>query len=163
MMGGMAGNYDTFNVTVMLWLSAAEPEVNVPVTFRLYVPVGVPWLLPETGPPRPQLASARASKSPNARGSIRHLARRRLDAIRAQATQTISMASASKTLGPCKRGGRRVRGEVTEGAVVVTRSINCVPGLTAEGDIVQLAAVGMPPQVRATDWLNPDSALTISL
>jgi hypothetical protein len=73
------------------------------------------------------------------------------------------MASASRTLGPGKRGGRRVRGEVTDGAVVVTRSINCVPGVTEEGDIAQFAAVGKPPQLRATAWLNPDWALTISL
>jgi len=88
----------------MLRLTVAEPEVNVPVTFRLYVPVGVPWLLPGAGPPRPQLTSARASNSPNARGKTRHLARRRLEAVTVQAKQIRSIASASKTLGRGERG-----------------------------------------------------------
>jgi hypothetical protein len=146
----------------MLRLTAAEPEVNVPVTFRLYIPVGVPWLLPETGPLRPQLTSATASNSPNAKGTTRHLARRRLEAVTIQTKQIRSMASASKTLGPGERGGGIVRGKVTDGAVVVTRSKNFVPGVTVEGESVQFATTGTPPQARATDPSNPDSALTIS-
>jgi len=158
----MAGSYDTFSVSAMLRLTVAEPEVNVPVTFRLYVPVGVPWLLPEAGPPRPQLTIARASNSPNAGSRTRHLARRRLKAVTIQAQQIRSMANASNTLGPGERGAGIVRGKVTDGAVEVTMSVNGVPGITAGCENVQFAATGYPPQVRATDPLNPDSALTTS-
>jgi len=146
----------------MLRLTAAEPEVNVPVTFRLYVPVGVPWLLPEAGPPRPQLTSARASNSPNARGRTRHLAHGRLEAVTIHAKQIRSMASASKTLGPGTWGGRMVRGEIKDGAVEATMSVNGVPGITVGCENVQLAATGDPPQVRETEPSNPDSALTTS-
>jgi hypothetical protein len=70
------------------------------------------------------------------------------------------MASASSTLGSCNRGGATLRGELTDGAVVVTMTIKDAPGVTAVGVTVQLAAIGTPPQLRVTDWLNPDSPLT---
>jgi hypothetical protein len=72
------------------------------------------------------------------------------------------MTSASKTPGPGKRGGGIVRGEVTDGAVEVTMSVNGVPGITVGCENVQLDATGDPPQARATEPSNPDSALTTS-
>jgi hypothetical protein len=55
-----------------------------------------------------------------------------------------------------------VRGKVVDGAVEVTMSVNGVPGITVGCENVQLDARGDPPQARATDPSNPDSALTRS-
>ena len=91
---------------------------------------------------------------------MRQWAPRRLEAKRAQAREARSTAMARRVWGPGKRSGGRLRGAVKDGAVVVTSTVTLVPGFTVEGEIEQLAATGIPPQVRATGWLNPPTAFT---
>jgi hypothetical protein len=73
------------------------------------------------------------------------------------------MPSTRRAWGPGKRGGGKVRGEITDGAVVVTRSVKLEPGVTELGEAVQDDSDGTPAQARATDWLNPAIPFTINL
>ena len=136
-------------------------------------------LLGATPPPQP--ASARASNNPAARGrkSFHRIVGvdprtpvfaedklRRNDcgwARRVQAMPAKSMASIIRAWGPGKRGRGRIRGGMADGAVVVTMIVKLPPGATESGAATQVDAVGNPPQVRATNSLNPPSLPTLNL
>ncbi len=56
----------TISWSVTLWVRVVVPEVDVPVTVRLYVPAGVPELAPLMGVEPPHAAVPIATASPNA-------------------------------------------------------------------------------------------------
>jgi hypothetical protein len=80
----------------------------------------------------------------------------------------MSMSKRSVGSRKPKRGIRKgIEGGAIEHLVVVTRTVavaSCVPsGVTELGETEQVAAVGVPLQLRETVWLNHPTGVTVSV
>jgi hypothetical protein len=147
----------------------------LPVTVRVYFPVGVPGLLVtlELPPPPPQPAIAKISSNPAA--SVTNTAQGRLTrgCRRLRTTQARPERSTASRSDPVRQGesggaggSSRERGALIEGAVVVTLTVTFVaelPAVNGFGETVQVASEGAPVQVKATLWLNPPSPATLNV
>ena len=130
----------------------------------------VRWLLPP--PPHPA-ASARVSNNPEASGTIVDRHRLTPGWFRRPMAHAIAVRTKASINRPLRRGDRggtwgrcRVRGALTEAAVVVTLTVTFVaepPGVTGLGETVQVASDGAPEQVKLTLWLNPPSPATLKV
>ena len=146
-----------------------EPDEQVPVTVRVYVPGGVPGLpagdMRALAPPPAQAAIASIASTSAAK--VAKVARLRPTPGCARpwiaqvklpdATRAIVQTSQGRGRAGRVGGGGLCRGTPSDGAVVETVTVTFVEDLlkvTEVGETVQRASEGAPVQVRATESLN---------
>jgi len=59
--------------------------------------------------------------------------------------------------------GRKLRGLLADGAVVVTVTVRLVPGVAGFGETAQVDSEGGPVQAKLTLWLNPPSPAIVKV
>jgi hypothetical protein len=122
---GRGFDYFTVRLRGSLWLRVAEPEPVLPVTVKVYVPVGVPGFLgPPPPPPPPHPAQKATLSMATARGTqVRRQAKRR-PPIRLTPAAATSANIHNQIQGP--PGGFGLK-RAAEGAVVLTDTVIDVP------------------------------------
>jgi hypothetical protein len=151
-------SYFTTRVSFVAWANVVEPELNVPVTVRLYVPAGVPPvpLFPPPPPPQDDKTLAMRNKQANANPLSN-----RTGCLRRQAAQIPSSANPGKpaadhhtVCGALTGGNPTGVSRFAEVPPVVTTTLTddgAEPlSVTELGEREHVERVGAPLQLRAT-------------